>query len=131
MPDAMPDPRRSEQQALSIALKVMGHDDIDDATDVVLSFAITYAAEQTAALREEAKQLTERNAELDKGWAATIRCAQADQEGLAAHQAVIAKMADELDGIWLDPCAHMTTVKAIKDLLAHPLVVAARTEERG
>ena len=86
---------------------------------------------EIARLRAEVERLTERNAELDKGWAATIRCAQADQEGLAAHQAVIAKMADELDGIWLDPCAHMTTVKAIKDLLAHPLVVAARTEERG
>ena len=48
---------------------------------------------------------------------------------LAAHRAMIAKMADELDGIQLDPCAHMTTVKAIKDLLAHPLVQQAREEK--
>ena len=49
-------PCSAEQRARSIALRVMGHDDIDDATDAVLSFARIYAAEQVAQARAETEE---------------------------------------------------------------------------
>ena len=48
----MSEPRSAEEQARTVALRVMGHDDIDDATDAVLSFATASAAQQTAEWRE-------------------------------------------------------------------------------
>ena len=55
----------------------------------------------------------------------------AAEQDLAAHQAVVRELAEELDGIWLDPQDHPETVKRINGLLAHPLVVQARREGRG
>ena len=52
------------------------------------------------------------------------------RQQVEAHQAMVRELAEELDGIWPDPCAHMMTVKAIKELLAHPLVQQAREERR-
>mgnify|MGYP001560791524 CR=1 FL=1 len=53
------------------------------------------------------------------------------RQQVEAHQVVVRELAEELDGIWLDPQDHPETVKRINGLLAHPLVVQARREGRG